>query len=827
MKTKASLLSIALLGAMGSVHASIIQIGDGATGSDQGDVAIGDGATATAGTFTRMVWNGTTWVTSTEAATGTATGRQAAALAGGVANGDQATASRAAVAVGYQARATQQGAVAVGENSAATGSNGSMALGQNARAPASGAVALGPNSVADQANTISVSGPTFPNGRRIVGVADGTQPLDAVNVRQLNAAVAGGSGRIVVNGPTTGGNASAQAMFDIAIGADARTYSATAGTAPEGANIAFGHNANANYGSIAFGQNSLAGRQGVAIGNNSSAGGINGWAGQTAVGHGASTGPGNGNANSSALGAGALADALNSVALGAYTSTAGRDNTVAVGDRQITQVSAGTQDTDAVNLRQLLDAISNVEGGTNPYFAAQGDGLPDDEALADGIHTTASGARARATTYGATATGAMANASGETASAFGHQANVTGDGGTGLGAYTLVTARCTSVGYASECSENFTVSFGRVGEEQRLLHVADGMADTDAANTRQVRAVDLRVTNTQQALSASASWFGGGASYNPATGMFAGPNYPFLSGAVYTDVGSALADLDARVYNLEQQPPGGPGEPGAPGPRGADGRSAYEVAVENGFEGSETEWLASLKGDKGDKGDRGDAGPPGTPGEDGEDGENGRDGQDGSGSGSTAVAGRNIEIQDNDDGSQTVSVADNIQLSETGSLAVGGTTVDAQGVRIDGGPSMTRDGIDAGGQRVTSVANGRIERGSQDAVNGGQIWELENRFNDRWTEVNNRIDRQDKRINGLGAQTAAMTMMAGAGGPYGLQVGEVSANAGVGFYGNEAAIAVGWSARVSEKVNVNAGFSIGSGDTKPMGGVGVSIRLGR
>lgn len=33
------------------------------------------------------------------------------------------------------------------------------------------------------------------------------------------------------------------------------------------------------------------------------------------------------------------------------------------------------------------------------------------------------------------------------------------------------------------------------------------------------------------------------------------------------------------------------------------GLSAYEVAVKNSFEGTEQEWLASLKGDKGDKGE--------------------------------------------------------------------------------------------------------------------------------------------------------------------------------------------------------------------------------
>ena len=34
--------------------------------------------------------------------------------------------------------------------------------------------------------------------------------------------------------------------------------------------------------------------------------------------------------------------------------------------------------------------------------------------------------------------------------------------------------------------------------------------------------------------------------------------------------------------------------------RGKEGKSAYEVAVKNGFSGTEAEWLASLKGEKGD-----------------------------------------------------------------------------------------------------------------------------------------------------------------------------------------------------------------------------------
>lgn len=45
---------------------------------------------------------------------------------------------------------------------------------------------------------------------------------------------------------------------------------------------------------------------------------------------------------------------------------------------------------------------------------------------------------------------------------------------------------------------------------------------------------------------------------------------------------------------------------------GKDGKSAYEIAVDNGFEGTEAEWLESLKGEKGDTGDKGDTGKSGV-----------------------------------------------------------------------------------------------------------------------------------------------------------------------------------------------------------------------
>ena len=49
------------------------------------------------------------------------------------------------------------------------------------------------------------------------------------------------------------------------------------------------------------------------------------------------------------------------------------------------------------------------------------------------------------------------------------------------------------------------------------------------------------------------------------------------------------------------------------------------------------------------------------------------------------------------------------------------TTVNKDGVTITDGPSMTKDGIDAGDKKITNVADGTIGAGSKDAVNGGQL----------------------------------------------------------------------------------------------------------
>lgn len=95
-------------------------------------------------------------------------------------------------------------------------------------------------------------------------------------------------------------------------------------------------------------------------------------------------------------------------------------------------------------------------------------------------------------------------------------------------------------------------------------------------------------------------------------------------------VGTEAAWLASLVGPAGPEGPEGPagadGAPGEPGPAGdqgpagapgAAGLSAYEVALTEGFVGTETEWLATLvgaEGPEGPKGDTGDAGPAGAPG---------------------------------------------------------------------------------------------------------------------------------------------------------------------------------------------------------------------
>lgn len=62
------------------------------------------------------------------------------------------------------------------------------------------------------------------------------------------------------------------------------------------------------------------------------------------------------------------------------------------------------------------------------------------------------------------------------------------------------------------------------------------------------------------------------------------------------DIGTEIASYIAKNPDEVKGDKGDKGEQGIQGKTGADGKSAYQIAVDDGFTGTESEWLASLKG---------------------------------------------------------------------------------------------------------------------------------------------------------------------------------------------------------------------------------------
>lgn len=89
-----------------------------------------------------------------------------------------------------------------------------------------------------------------------------------------------------------------------------------------------------------------------------------------------------------------------------------------------------------------------------------------------------------------------------------------------------------------------------------------------------------------------------------------------------TDLSATIAGINQAIADIEV----GSGTQGPPGADGADGLSAYQLAQQEGFTGTLSEYLLSLHGVDGKDGVDGQDGAPGTPGADGKDGADGAPG---------------------------------------------------------------------------------------------------------------------------------------------------------------------------------------------------------
>ena len=91
--------------------------------------------------------------------------------------------------------------------------------------------------------------------------------------------------------------------------------------------------------------------------------------------------------------------------------------------------------------------------------------------------------------------------------------------------------------------------------------------------------------------------------------------------------------------------------------------------------------------------------------------------------------GTNTTAEIGNDGVVKFNLKDTVALTSAGSLTVGDTKVNNDGLTISGGPSVTKNGIDAGNQKITNVAPGTISSTSTDAVNGSQLYDVDQKFN--------------------------------------------------------------------------------------------------
>ena len=150
-------------------------------------------------------------------------------------------------------------------------------------------------------------------------------------------------------------------------------------------------------------------------------------------------------------------------------------------------------------------------------------------------------------------------------------------------------------------------------------------------------------------------------------------------------------------------------------------------------------------------------------------------------------------------------------------FTAGDTVIDGNGVTIKNGPSMTKNGIDAGNKQITNVAPGRIAADSTDAVNGSQLHEVKADMNNKINHLNGQVNKLGKRVNAGTASALAASQL-----PQAYIPGKSMVSVAAGNYQGQNAVALGMS-RISDNGKIIIRLA-GTSDTQ--GKVGVAVGAG-
>ena len=380
---------------------------------------------------------------------------------------DASAAGIGSTAVGYNTVAKGDSSVAMGYNSFAKGDS-SVVIGQGSYSGVDTGIALGSSSVSSRvivkgSRNTSVSeegvviGYDTTDGellgalsigddgkyRQIINVADGSEAHDAVTVRQLQNAIGA-----VATTPTKYYHANSTAEDSLAVGEDSLAMGAKTIV-------------NGNAG-IGIGLNTLVladAINGIAIGSNARAN----HADSIAMGNGSQTTRG-AQTNYTAYNMDAPQNSVGEFSVGSED-----------GQRQITNVAAGSADTDAVNVGQLKVTDAQVSQNTqsitnlNTQVTNLDTRVTNIENGIGDIVTTGS------TKYFKTNTdGADANAQGKDSVAIGSGSIAAADNSVALGT-------------GSVADEENTISVGSSTNQRRITNVAAGVNATDAVNVSQLK----------------------------------------------------------------------------------------------------------------------------------------------------------------------------------------------------------------------------------------------------------------------------------------------------------------------------------------------------
>lgn len=484
-----------------------------------------------------------------------------------------------------------------------------------------------------------------------------------------------------------------------------------------------------------------------------------------------------GGLHSIAIGDGAKSMGVDGIALGnqAFINSENEKNSIAIGN------TATIRDDNNIGSEGNNAIGSSVNIKNSKYSTALGFGIK----IKGAEYSTASGAHADISSKCSTAYGAYANVSGDYGAALGYNSNASGYISTALGSYANVSGNYSvAIGYKSNVTAEQSAAVGDFSSVTADYGVALGsysLADTQSGE------IGYGYDGNANGQISSV--------WKSTLGAISVGNVNSNQTRQITGVAAGTKDTDAvNVAQLKQV---------------ANKVDKLEETINN---------IDKNGGDLGFVGDvdktetnKGEALPQEKP--------------DTSGDKQMTIIGgvndadklteNNIGVVTKDD---KLVVQLGKELSDIDSIQVN------EEVKV-GDVSISKDGINAGDNKITGVADGEISETSKDAVNGSQLYATNQKIDNITQDIDNirgDVNKLEGRIDKVGAGAAALAALH----PLDFDPDEkLVFSAGVGHYHGETAAALGAFYRPDEKVMFSLGSTVGNG--QEMVNMGVSFALDR